>query len=248
MLDRRDVLKLGAAATVGASLVAGSSGAQDETPTGTETGTPTATETGTQTGVLAGDLYAATRMSGAEQVPPVDTQARGSTVFTQEDDDTIGYELYVADIENVTMAHIHLAQEGESGPVVQWLYPSADATEPQPIQGEFEGLLASDVITGENLTGPLEGATLDDLRAEMEAGNTYVNVHTEQNPDGEIRGQIGVLQQPEAVTTTSGAETQTEAGTTTEAGTPGETPTETPGGTPTEGGTATPGETTQPGG
>ena len=30
----------------------------------------------------------------------------------------------------------------------------------------------------------------DDQLADLEAGNYYVNVHTDKNPDGEIRGQL----------------------------------------------------------
>ena len=30
----------------------------------------------------------------------------------------------------------------------------------------------------------------DEQISELEAGKYYVNVHTEQNPDGEIRGQL----------------------------------------------------------
>jgi hypothetical protein len=40
------------------------------------------------------------------------------------------------------------------------------------------------------LVGPLAGATLDDLIEEFKADNAYVNVHTEQYPAGEVRGQI----------------------------------------------------------
>lgn len=235
MFDRRDVLKIGAAAATGTALVAGHSGAQDdETPTETPTGTETGTPSGEPTGMLAGDLFAAARMTGAARAEPIETDARGATVFTQEDDGTLGYELYVAGIENVTQAHIHMAPEGESGPIVQWLHPSADATEPEPVEGTFEGLLASDTITGENLAGPMEGATLDDLVSEMEAGNTYVNVHTEANPPGEIRGQIRVVQQPAAMTP------QPAEGTPTETPTEAETPTGTESPTP-EGETTTPG-------
>ena len=36
----------------------------------------------------------------------------------------------------------------------------------------------------------MAGMTILDLVAQMEAGQTYVNVHTVENPGGEIRGQI----------------------------------------------------------
>ena len=45
-------------------------------------------------------------------------------------------------------------------------------------------------ITSDMLAGPMEGKTIADLITAMKDGNTYVNIHTEQNPNGEIRGQI----------------------------------------------------------
>jgi hypothetical protein len=36
----------------------------------------------------------------------------------------------------------------------------------------------------------MQGKTLDDLAAAMDSGDVYVNVHTAEHPDGEIRGQI----------------------------------------------------------
>jgi len=45
-------------------------------------------------------------------------------------------------------------------------------------------------FTTSNLEGPIQGKTIDDLRNAMQNGTTYVNIHTEQNPNGEIRGQI----------------------------------------------------------
>ncbi|MNP53856.1 CHRD domain protein [compost metagenome] len=47
------------------------------------------------------------------------------------------------------------------------------------------------VLTRRDLVGPLQGRTLRDLIREIERGNTYTNVHTEQHPNGEIRGQNG---------------------------------------------------------
>ena len=128
-------------------------------------------------------------LSGDEEVPPVATRARGNTVFKLSSDGTaIEYRLMVANLHNVTQAHIHRAPAGANGPVVAWLYP--DSPPSQLIPGRSSGVLATGTITAADLVGPLEGATLGDLLDEMTAGNTYVNVHTQQFPPGEIRGQI----------------------------------------------------------
>lgn len=51
-------------------------------------------------------------------------------------------------------------------------------------------MLASGVITEENLLGPLAGESFEALISALEGGAAYVNVHTTKNPGGEIRGQI----------------------------------------------------------
>ena len=130
-----------------------------------------------------------THLSGAEEVPAVDTRAQGQAIFKLSADGTeLHYKLIVANIENVLMAHIHLAPAGANGPVVVWLYP--DGPPPQLIEGRFQGVLAEGVITDNDLEGLLDGGSIADLVAEIEAGNTYVNVHTSQFPGGEVRGQI----------------------------------------------------------
>jgi hypothetical protein len=127
--------------------------------------------------------------SGDQEVPPADTRARGQAVFQLSRDGTeLHYKLIVANIENVTMAHIHLAPAGVNGPVVVWLYP--DSPPPELIPGRFSGILAEGVITDADLVGLLAGQTVADLVAEIEAGNAYINVHTSQFPAGEVRGQI----------------------------------------------------------
>jgi hypothetical protein len=49
----------------------------------------------------------------------------------------------------------------------------------------------------------MEGKTLEDLVAAMDSGQTYVNIHTTQNPDGEIRGQIINTEKAKAESTNS---------------------------------------------
>lgn len=128
-------------------------------------------------------------LSGGQEVEPVDTNATGVAVFHLSKRGTeLSYKLNVANIEDVMMAHIHLAEAGVNGPVAVWLYPSAPP--PQLITGRTDGTLATGTITDGNLVGPLAGMTVADLVEQIEAGNAYVNVHTEANPGGEIRGQI----------------------------------------------------------
>ena len=128
-------------------------------------------------------------LTGDEEVPPVETSARGQAVFQLSlDGSQLSYRLIVANLENVNMAHIHLAPVGQNGPVVAWLYP--EGPPPVQIDGRFSGVLALGTITAADLVGPLEGQTLDDLMDAIRDGDTYVNVHTSQFPAGEIRGQI----------------------------------------------------------
>lgn len=130
-----------------------------------------------------------THLKGENEVPAVETNAQGQATFKlSKDGESIHYKLIVANIENVLMAHIHNAPAGENGGVVVWLYPSSPP--PQLIEGQFQGVLAEGTITADDLVGTLAGQTLEDLLDQIKAGNTYVNVHTTQNPGGEVRGQI----------------------------------------------------------
>jgi hypothetical protein len=127
--------------------------------------------------------------TGREEVPANASRAQGQAIFRLSRDGTeLYYKLIVANITNVSMAHIHLAPAGVNGPVVVWLYPSGPP--PVLIPGRTQGVLAEGTITAANLVGPLAGATLEALLAHIREGNAYVNVHTSQFPGGEVRGQI----------------------------------------------------------
>jgi hypothetical protein len=128
-------------------------------------------------------------LSGAEEVPPNQSLARGQAVFRLSADGTsLDYRLIVANLADVTQAHIHVAPVGENGAVVVWLYP--DAPPPQHTPGLLSGILSTGTITDADLVGQLAGEPLSTLIELMNDDQTYVNVHTSAFPPGEIRGQI----------------------------------------------------------
>lgn len=136
-----------------------------------------------------------THLTGDEEVPPRETLAQGNAKFQlSKDGESLEYRLIVANIENVVQAHIHVGAAGTNGPVVAFLYgPVA------PGGGRIDGVIAEGVITASSLRGRLAGQPLSRLVEAIEAGNTYVNVHTSNGtatpapgnfPGGEVRGQI----------------------------------------------------------
>jgi hypothetical protein len=118
------------------------------------------------------------------------SDAHGNAVFMFEGDGTgLNYKLVVNGLDEVIMAHIHVAAEpGGDGPPVLWLYP--DAPPPSHIEGTFNGLLGSRMVTSSDLTGAAGITSLADLMMAIEQGRAYVNVHTIAFPAGEIRGTI----------------------------------------------------------
>jgi 5-enolpyruvylshikimate-3-phosphate synthase len=130
-----------------------------------------------------------THLSGDEEVPARATDAQGQATFqVSGDGSTISYKLIVANIENVTQAHIHLAPAGSNGGIVAWLYPAAPPS--RLIPGRTQGILGEGEITAASLVGSLSGQPLSALLDAMRNGGAYVNVHTSQFPPGEIRGQV----------------------------------------------------------
>jgi hypothetical protein len=127
-------------------------------------------------------------LSGGEEVPPVETRARGNAVFKlSADGTTLHYKLIVAGLDSITQSHIHVAPAGVNGPVVVFLYGF------NPAGVAVNGILAEGDITQANLIPRPAigfGATMAELVAAMRSGGAYVNVHTIPRPGGEIRGQV----------------------------------------------------------
>lgn len=148
-------------------------------------------------GRVGADTVYVAHLTGDQEVPPRDTGAQGQLVLRLNEDGTaLEYRLVAANIENVVGAHLHLAPATENGQIVVHLFNGA------PGGGRFAGVLAEGTITAADLTGPLAGQPLSALVAAIEAGNIYVNVHTNDGvgatntgpgdfPGGEIRAQLG---------------------------------------------------------
>ena len=148
--------------------------------------------------VFASSQHYEAHLTSTGEPFPVDSQAVGQAIFrVTNDGQAIEYRLIVANIEDARMAHIHYLPSGAAtGPISVWLYPET----PQPIliPGVFNGVLMSGTITQADLDAliPATGAdtrpikTMAELLAAMEAGSTYVNVHTVVYGAGEIRGPI----------------------------------------------------------
>ena len=132
------------------------------------------------------------KLRGINEVPPVKTDAFGVAKFIAIQDCTkIEFELEVNNIRNFIQAHIHFGARGENGPVLVFLFGADLATlEDQNGITTRRGVVTG-VITDKDIVPNDEGVrNVKDLLRLMRKGLTYVNAHTEQNPGGEIRGQI----------------------------------------------------------
>ena len=129
-------------------------------------------------------------LSGEAEVPPVETKATGNAVY-KLDGEVLRFKLIVANIDDVTQAHIHCGASDVAGPVTAFLFGF------ELVEGTSNGILSQGTITPEDVI-PLPDSPVcpggiedfDDLIAKMRSGDAYTNVHTVEHPPGEIRGQI----------------------------------------------------------
>jgi hypothetical protein len=134
-----------------------------------------------------------TNLSGANEVPAVTTNATGWANWVLEDPNTIQYDIYVAGIDSITMAHFHANVAGQNGPIMAWFVPTEAARAPGtgnisvPSTG---GILRQNRVSRATLA-MVAPYTWDSLVTRMQAGSTYLNIHTRRFGGGELRGQVG---------------------------------------------------------
>jgi hypothetical protein len=81
-----------------------------------------------------------------------------------------------------------MGKMGENGDIVGTLCKSETCSSGGG--GMTRALSVGGTFNATNLEGPMAGKQIEDLANNMSNGGTYINVHTLQHPNGEIRGQI----------------------------------------------------------
>lgn len=115
---------------------------------------------------IPGSNAVGVKLSGAEEVPPVNVTGSGSGSFRLADDGTVSGSVSTEGVAG-TAAHIHVGAKGRNGPVIVPLEKKGDTYS---------------VAEGRKLTAA-------QIKA-WKAGELYVNVHTARHKGGEVRAQI----------------------------------------------------------
>jgi MYXO-CTERM domain-containing protein len=134
-------------------------------------------------GAAHAEVHALTAtLEGAQEVPPVTTTATGSATLSYDDTTKklTGTISFMGITSTVTGAHIHKGPAGGSGPPV--------------------------ITLGTTSPIGVDATIADADEAALLAEGTYVNVHSEDHPGGEIRGQIVAVEEeePDSGTSSSG--------------------------------------------
>ena len=135
------------------------------------------------TNSFAQEQRAIANLSGQEEVPSVQTQSTGIADFTLIGMESVNYTVNASNIQGATAGHIHLGKPGENGPIVITLFKYDTPMDQVSETGSF---------TAADQEGPMAGQPFQELGTAALNGDLYVNIHTEQNPNGEIRGQIQI--------------------------------------------------------
>ena len=113
---------------------------------------------------LAADM--ALKLSGAQEVPPVTTNAAATGNISIADNGMVSGAITTTGID-ATAAHIHEGAVGKNG-----------------------GVIVPLVKSGATFSVPPNAKLTDAQMKAFKAGDLYVNVHSAAHPDGELRAQL----------------------------------------------------------
>lgn len=144
------------------------------------------------------------RLLGGNENPPVISDGTGS-FRAQFRDERVEFRLRydVASEEDALQAHLHIANPGNNGDIVVFLCSNRGNTpggatqrdcppSPAQVTGDIVAADVQAVFDGEpsDENVIIKAGDLEGLKRLMDQGSVYVNVHTDDHPAGEIRGQV----------------------------------------------------------
>lgn len=119
-------------------------------------------------------------LSGANEVPTPVTSSGSGTVSLTAGTDNLNFTLAINGLLNITATHIHVGGPGENGPVIFTLAGPNIADRSATLTAADLQVQAAQGIN-----------TFADAINAILGGRAYVQVHTNANPAGELRGQLG---------------------------------------------------------
>lgn len=116
-----------------------------------------------------------------QEVADVTSDATGQAhIKVSEDGESLEYTVSATNLNGTMAGHLHSGSAGENGPVELFLFENAEPM-------DYNGEIATGTLTADDLVGDM---TWQEFSMALVAGDIYANFHTEEYPDGEIRGQL----------------------------------------------------------
>ena len=123
------------------------------------------------------------KLDGNNEVPAVNTTAEGVINFKAKND-MLTWKMNVTGANDATGVNIHKGKAGEKGEIV------VDLMKVSKHSDNPKGMTMRGNVTESSLKGSMAGKTIADLKTAIANGDVYVNLKTQDHPDGLMRGQV----------------------------------------------------------
>ena len=123
------------------------------------------------------------KLDGNNEVPPINSTAEGVINFKTKND-MLTWKMNVTGANDPTGVNIHKGKAGEKGEII------VDLMKVSKHSDTPKGMTMRGNVTESSLKGSLAGKTIADLKTAMANGDVYINLKTQDHPDGLMRGQI----------------------------------------------------------
>ena len=123
------------------------------------------------------------KLDGKNEVPAVNSTAEGVINFKTKND-MLTWKMNVTGANDATGLNIHKGKAGEKGEIVVDLMKLSKHSDTP------KGMTMRGNVTESSLKGSMAGKTIADLKTAIANGDVYVNLKTQDHPDGLMRGQI----------------------------------------------------------